>query len=441
MNSPASLSATKTPQLSYRSVIIAGLLCIGLFFGGLGGWAATAPLQGAVIAPGSVIVESYRKQVQHLTGGIVDSILVREGDRVEQGQVLIRLDGEAVEANRDLYRARMDSLQARQARLYTVLDNAEAIEWPSHVLQRAADPELAEVLRSETQIFEINRAARDSQELLYRARIRQQQQLVEGLQRQAVSIGEITQSMDEEIVAKRRLLDSGHIHLTHIMELQRAQNNNQARLEEVRTDRESARQGIESLELQIADLHQRYVQQAANELGQVRQAIVDLREQLRPAEDAARRLEIRAPESGVVVNVNVRTEGGVIRGGEPLMEIVPANSRLIVSARLEPGKIDDVYVGQPAKVTLSAFSGRRQARKVEAQVTYISADRIESNQQPPYYLVYLHLDPPSLQAAIGDASRLAPGMPAEVFIQTDARTMLSYLMSPITDSINRSFRE
>jgi HlyD family type I secretion membrane fusion protein len=168
---------------------------------------------------------------------------------------------------------------------------------------------------------------------------------------------------------------------------------------------------------------------------------VDLREQLRPAEDAARRLEIRAPESGVVVNVNVRTEGGVIRGGEPLMEIVPANSRLIVSARLEPGKIDDVYVGQPAKVTLSAFSGRRQARKVEAQVTYISADRIESNQQPPYYLVYLHLDPPSLQAAIGDASRLAPGMPAEVFIQTDARTMLSYLMSPITDSINRSFRE
>lgn len=426
--------------LSYRRVIIAGLVCIGLFFGGLGSWAATASLHGAVIAQGSVIVESYRKQVQHLTGGIVETIHVREGDWVEQGQVLIRLDGESVEANRDLYRARMDSLQARQARLNAALHDADQITWPTGLLERNQEIELAELLHSETEIFQINRAARNSQEALYQAQIRQQHSLVQGLQRQEASSRAIITSMDEEIVAKRRLLDSGHIHLTHIMELQRAQNNNQVRLDEIRTDVEQAQQRIESLQLQIADLHHRYAKEAANELGDVRQSIMDLREQLRPAEDAARRLEIRAPTSGVVVNLNVRTEGGVISGGEPLMEIVPENGHLIVSAQVDPGKIDEVHTGQPAKVTLSAFASRRQTRRVEGHVIYVSADRIETNPTP-HFLVYIDLKPESLQNAIGDVARLTPGMPAEVFIQTEARTILSYLMTPITDSINRSFRE
>lgn len=433
--------------LSLRKIVIAGLITIGLFFGGLGGWAATAELSGAVIAPGEIIVESYRQQVQHLSGGIVESILVREGDWVEKGQILIRLDGERALATRDLHRARMDALQAQQARLVAAIDDADRIDWPEALLERAQAPEhadLAEALASEKRIFRANLAARDSQEALHRGQIRQQQRMLAGLKRQETAIEDMNASLSEEIVSKRGLLDAGHIQRTHIMELERSLNSLQAQLEEIRTDMGQAEESIATLELQIKDLHKRYAQTAATELGKVRQAIADLREQLRPAEDDVRRLDIRAPAGGVVVNLHVRTEGGVIRGGEPLMEIVPQEGALIVSARVPTKDIDSVDRGQPAKVALSAFSSR-STPKVNGEVSYVSADRIEpknqSEAQMPYYLVYVQLDQDSLQQALGDTTRLNPGMPAEVFIQTEQRTMLSYIMSPISDSLGRAFRE
>lgn len=441
-----SLTPSPTPP-GLRRVALAGFITIALFFGGLGTWVATAQLQGAIIARGEVIVENYRKQVQHLTGGIVEDILVREGDWVERDQVLIRLNGETVAATRALYRARMNSLQAKRARLEAALADRTTIDWPQALQTRAAeDAELAQILASEDQIFAANRAARDSQEALYRAQIDQAESLEAGLARQEASIQAIIASMEDEIQAKAKLLDEGHIQRLHILELERNQNNNQARLEDVRTDRAQAEKRVQALELQISDLHQRYLQQAATQLGEVRDQIAALHEQLRPAEDAYRRLEIRAPVAGVVVNLNVRTEGGVIGGGQPLMEIVPRDSSLIVSTQVPTSKIDEVRRGQKAKVSLSAFS-TRTTPKVDGAVSYVSADRMSTPQSSgeratqPYYLVYVTLDEDSLKAAIGDPSRLAPGMPAEVYIQTDASTMLSYILSPITGSLDRSFRE
>ena len=270
-----------------------------------------------------------------------------------------------------------------------------------------------------------------------------QQVMIAGLEQQLRSTEQIRASLSEEIAAKRRLLSEGHIDLIHIMELERAQMSYQAEMDELNTDLDQAKQAVAAAELKIADLHLRYVQEAAEQLGEVRQAIVDLREQLRPAEDEVQRLDIRAPSSGVVVDLQVRTEGGVIRAGEPLMEIVPADGSLIISARVPPEKIDDVARGQRATVSLSAFS-TRTTPKVTGRVSYVSADRAETSQESAdelHYLAYVVLDEDSLQTAIGDSGRLTPGMPAEVYIQTEKRTMLSYLMRPLSDSINRSFRE
>ncbi|MFW6217326.1 MAG: HlyD family efflux transporter periplasmic adaptor subunit, partial [Desulfohalobiaceae bacterium] len=183
-------------------------------------------------------------------------------------------------------------------------------------------------------------------------------------------------------------------------------------------------------------------EEAASQLGEVRQSIVDLREQLRPAEDAAQRLDIKAPATGTVVNLEVRTEGGVIQGGKPLMEIVPRESELIISAKVPPDQIDDVRQGQDSNVRLQAFS-RRYTKKVKGEVTYISADRIEPEQknESPHYLAYVDLDPESLKEAIEDPEKLTPGMPAEVYIQTEGKTVLRYILSPILDSMDRAFRE
>jgi HlyD family type I secretion membrane fusion protein len=427
---------------SSRKVIALGLLFVALFFGGLGTWAALAKLQGAVIAPGEIIVEAYRKQVQHLNGGIVKEILVREGNRVEEGQVLIRLDGESVLASRDMLKARMDSLQARQARLTAEIELDDRTQWPEYLQQRAHLPNVAKSMKIEKRIFDANLAAKNSQKQLRLAQIERHQAMIKGRQKQLGSIHATISSLKQELEAKKTLLKEKFIDQPQVMELERTLNTHQARIDELETEISDSRETIDALRLEIKDLDKRYAQEAARQLGPLRQEIVDLREQIRPAEDAARRLEITAPASGIVVNMHVRTEGGVIRGGEPLMEIVPLKSSLIIAARVLPDKIDDVRMGQSASVMLSAFP-MRYTPKVEGRVTYVSADRIEPARQGeiPHYLVYIKMDPESVRHAIGDETRLTPGMPAEVYIQTEAQTVLSYILTPITESMNRAFRE
>ncbi|EFI34244.1 type I secretion membrane fusion protein, HlyD family [Desulfonatronospira thiodismutans ASO3-1] len=427
---------------SSRNVIIAGLLFVALFFGGIGVWAATANLEGAVIAQGDIIVETYRQQVQHRDGGIVKDIKVREGYQVEKGDVLITLDGEEVRAQRDMYRARMDSFLARQARLMAEIQNADSIEWPLALLERSHLPDATESMESEEQIFKSRMEAKNSRIELLRAQINTQNSLIHGRERQLQSIEDTISSLEEEIQAKDPLLEGGFIDITEILELQRTLNSNRANKEELTTEIDQAEERIKELELEITDLEKSYAQEAASELGDVRQEIVDLREQMRPAEDAARRLNVTAPKAGVVVNLEVRTEGGVIQGGEPLMEIVPRDTGLIVSAKVDPDKIDDVRKGQDASVMLSAFP-RRYTPKVKGVVTYVAADRTEPEQrdEPPYYLTYVQLDQQSLKDAIDDPGKLTPGMPAEVYIQTEAQTVMSYVLSPIIDSMDRAFRE
>jgi HlyD family type I secretion membrane fusion protein len=427
---------------SSKKIILLGLFFVALFIGGVAAWIATAEIQGAVIAPGQVIVESYRKLVQHLDGGIVQEILVREGDVVQKGQVLIRLDGERVMATRDLYQGQMDALQAREARLVAEKERQKRIDWPDSLMARAQVPEVAESMETEQEVFVSRRAAKESQKALYRSQIQQLQSQIAGQEEQLMLTRATIDSLQEEITAKRPLLEGRYLDRSHIMELERSFNANQVRADELRSAVKVATERIAELRLKIEDLETVYVTEAVSELAQTRQAIMDLRERLRPAEDASRRLEITAPEAGVVVNLKVRTEGGVIQGGQPLMEIVPRNSGLIVSAMVAPDKIDEVKPGQRASVSLSAFP-TRYTPKVDGTVSYISADRVEPESPyiPPHYLVYVELNPESLSEAIEDINRLTPGMPAEVYIQTEAKTVLDYILSPITESMDRALRE
>lgn len=426
---------------SSRNVILLGFAFVLLFFGGLGGWMATAKLRGAVIAPGEIIVETHSKQVQHLDGGIVKEILVRDGDLVEKGQILIRLDGERIKASHDLYSAQLLSKLAQQVRLEAELLGLDQIVWPETLLRsQLADAE--ENIRSEEMIFKSRRDAKNARIDLLRARIQRQSTVLEGNSEQRLSVKKNLLSLQDEIEAKRILLEGKYLDLPHVMQLERSLNTLRAQIDELDTRSRHAIEMKNELNLEIKDLEKRYAEEASAELGAVRQAIADLRQNLRPVEDALNRLEIRATESGYVVNLNVRTEGGVIRGGEPLMEIVPRESGLVVMARVEPSKIDDVKKGQHASVSLSAFP-MRYTPKVTGKVTYVSADRVESKQQgiPPHFVVYVEMEHDSLINAIGDVTRLTPGMPAEVFVQTGEKTVLSYLLTPITDSISRAFRE
>ncbi len=425
-------------------MIIIGLVCIGLLFGGLGTWAALATLHGAVIAPGEIIVESYRKRVQHLEGGIVQEILVREGDRVEEGQPLIRLEAEQVLATRDMFSGQLDALEARYARLRAEQTGAAAITWPERLPDRSHLPEIKTIMAGEEEIFQARLQAKEGRIGLLRAQIGQLESRIESLNEQMLSRRRIIASLEEELAAKRQLLEGRFIERGHIMELERALAGQQVSREEARGEILLSRQRISELELQISDVENRYHEEAATQLGETRQAILDLQERLRPAEDAARRLVITAPVTGVVVNMRIHTEGGVIRGGEPLLDIVPRQERLIVSAMVPINQISEVAEGQHASVVLAAFSPRHTPR-VDGRVIYVSADRAEPEGQqqnlPPHFLAYIELDPVSLRQAIQDETRLTPGMPAEVYIQTEATTVLRYILRPITESMGRALRE
>lgn len=427
---------------STKKLIIVGLILIFTFFGGLGSWMAITKLQGAIIAKGEVIVEGYRKIVQHQEGGIVKKIYVREGDFVEKGQILIRLDGESILASRDLFRGQLYALLAQQARHEAEKNNSDSIIWPETLLSNMDDPEVTDSMQSQEDIFYSRRDSVESKLTLYNEQIEQLKAKIESARKQIVSVRKTIASLKEEILAKKDLVKGQYLDKPHIMELERTLNSYEVRELQLESEILLDKKKISELEIQIDAFKKSYHLEAVNNIGQVHQRILELKDKLRPVEDAYRRLDITAPVSGVVINLNVRTEGGVIGGGQALMEIVPQDDNLIVSAQVPTDKIDEVHKGGTASVSLAAFP-TRYTPKVDGVVTYVSADLVKPDnpRMPAHYLAYIELDRDSLINAIKDPSLLTPGMPAQVFIQTEATTILSYLITPITESMDQAFRE
>jgi len=419
------------PELDAARIIRTGL---GVIFAGalaLGLWAFWAPLTGAVIAPGFVKVDLNRKVVQHQEGGIVRAIRVRDGDRVNQGQELVLLDDVRIDAQLDLLRTQFDAERAKAARLEAERTLAPRPTFPKDLLKQ-------EYRTREEALFRARREALDSQIALLRKQIRESVEEAEAL---AVQLGAEERALKlqrEELAVNERLLEQGFVQKTRLMTLKRAVAEYEARYGERRAELSKARQRASELEFRILSMRNTYVQSATDEMKEATTRMFDLEERIRPSKDASERQKIAAPIAGEVVGLRVFTPGSVIGPREVLMEIVPNEKRLIVEARIRPEDINHVRAGSEADIRLTAYQSRTTPL-VPGSVTYVSGDRLVDQQSgAPYYVVQIDVPEDALAAS---SLRLQAGMPAEVFIKTDTRTALDYLLAPVTSYLRRAMRE
>ena len=429
-----------TSGVDLRATVRAGLLILAVAFLGGGAWVTFAPLSGAVIAPGFVKIDLNRKPVQHQEGGIVKQVLVRDGDRVREGQPLIVLDDVRVDAQVELLKKQLDAERVRAARLEAERAYPATYRLPADLSKRAKEATLADVIEREQALYQARRRLVDDQIGLLRRQIRETEEQAEALRAQ-VSAGDRAVTLQkEELAVNRDLLTQNYVQKTRIMALERAVAEYESKREEQRAALAQARQRITELELRISSLTSNFRQQAADDLKDATARLFDLDERLRPSQDAARRQVIAAPVAGEVVNLQVFSAGAVVGPRDVLAEIVPQGQKLIIEARVRPEDINYVHSGTAADVRLTAYK-QRTTPLVPGIVSYVSADRlVESRSGTAYYVAHIEVDNRAAAGADG-INRLQAGMPAEVYITTDERTALDYLVAPITEYLRRSMRE
>ena len=424
---------------SLRRHALAGAIMIAVLFGGLGGWAAVARIGGAVIASGTIVVETNTKRVQHQEGGIVKEIAVREGDAVDAGDLLVRLDDTVVEANLAVVRKQLTELRAQEARLAGERDGLTETAFPDDLVSRESEPEVARVLSGQRALAEARKASLDGRIDQLEDQIAQFDKQIDGLDAQRLAKREEISLIDEELKGLLQLREKGLVPETRVTALKR----DRARLEGERGGliAEIARAGeaIGERRLQIIGLGDTFRQSVLEELQEVRSELARLEEQKIAAEDRMRRVDIRAPRAGFVHQLAVHTVGGVVGPGEVLMQIVPKEDLLVIEAQVAPTDIDLLYPGQAATVRLPSFD-QRTTPELTAKIVTLSADHaVDEATRLSFYTARLAIDPQEL-ARLGD-KRLVPGMPVEAFIATKERTVLSYLVKPLLDQVAHAFRE
>ncbi|MBI3042461.1 MAG: HlyD family type I secretion periplasmic adaptor subunit [Betaproteobacteria bacterium] len=420
-------------------LIRAGILGSLLLVIAIGVWVALAPLSAAVIGPGFVKVDMNRKTVQHQEGGIVGEILVRDGSKVRAGQTLVVLRDVRVDAGNEAARAQLDAELAKAARHAAEETGAGAIAFPAELTARASDPRVAELLQHERSVFRVRREALANQIALLRNQAQEARAEIKARGAQMKADDETIRYQREELAQNRQLAEKGFVSKTRLLVLQREAAQYESRRAEGAADLAFAQQKVSDLELRAETLRSTYNQQASNELRQATAAIFELRQRLRPAQDAEERQRIAAPIAGEVVDLRVNTVGAAVAPRDPILDIVPEDPDLLVEARVRPEDISYVRSGAHADVRLTAFR-QRITPTVDGRVTYISADRlVDKATGAPYYMVHVRVSPEALQKA-GNL-KLQAGMPAEVFIQTTARSALQYLLDPFLGFLQRSMRE
>jgi HlyD family type I secretion membrane fusion protein len=420
---------------------VAALVVIAVFFGGLGSWAALAPLDSAALASARVTVAGNRKTVQHLEGGIVGELRVREGDRVAPGQLLLALDDTQARATLDQLRARYDNLLAREARLLAERSGGAAaiIRFPPLLRERADDPHVANAIAGERSIFEARQAFLMGRERILKQRVVQLKKEIEGLQAQVAAETTQLRLVRDEQDAIETLFEKGMVDKPRLLAAQRAE----AQLEGSRGEHSAliarAEQRIGEAELEIIDLSNRFLNEVVQDLAETQADLTDLSQRLKAAEDVLARTEVRAPVGGTIVGLEVHTVGGVVAPGQTILDIVPLEERLELEVQVDPNDIDVVHVGLAAQVMLTAYN-QRTTPTLDGRVTRVSADSFSDPRSGrTYFLARVAVEPAERDRVQG--VDLYPGMPAEVFIPTGRRTALDYLLAPITQSLGRAFRE
>lgn len=423
-----------------KKIIRTGLISILVAFGGFGSWVAFAPLHGAVMAAGQVKVENSRKTIQHLEGGIVGQILVKEGQFVKKGETLIVLESAQVDAQLNIVEDQLAVEQAAAARLQAEKFGRSSVAFPKDLIAKAKEPTIAEIMRNETALFNIRRQTLNSEIGLMQGQILEVKGEIAALNSQLKATDTTIGYLNEELAVNEKLAQKGFVASPRLLEFKRSLSAQNDRQGEYNADIARAKQKINELGLRIASLRHEYTTQANNELKTSQDKIFDLEERLRVPQDAMRRQTIASPVSGRVVGLKVHTVGGVIGAREPLMDIAPEQGDLIIESRVQISDIDDLRLGMDAEVRLSAYK-QRTTPLVRGKVINVGADSLmDEATNTPYYLAQVRVDATSLKEA-GDDIKLYPGMPAEVYILTHSRTAMQYLLDPITDTLNRSFRE
>ncbi len=419
--------------------IVVGSAVVAFLAIGLGGWASTAEISGALIAQGSLVVDSNVKKVQHPTGGVVGEVRVRDGDHVKAGDILVRLDETVTRANLAIVTKSLTELYARRARLAAERDGADTVAIPKELANKADDPDVVEALGSERKLFELRRKTRLGQKDQLQQRIKQLNEQIAGLTAQQDAKSKEISLIDQELQGVRDLWAKNLVQINRLTSLEREAARLQGERGQLIASAAEAKGKIVETQLQIIQVDQELSSDVAKELRETDSKVGEYVERKVTAEDQLRRTDLRAPQDGVVFQSTVNTVGGVIGAGDTVMLIVPESDTLLAEAKVEPKDIDQVQFGQPVVLRFSAFN-IRTTPEINGTVVRVAADTTTDQRTgQSYYLVRIAMTADEI-GRLGDV-KLTPGMPVEAFIQTGQRTLVSYLVKPLRDQLMRAFRE
>lgn len=414
-------------------------------------WGAVAPLHGAVVAEGVVKAEGERKSVSHQEGGMVKTIHVKDGDSVLAGQVLVTLDDVRVGSGLDGLQLQHHAEAARAARLTAERDMAGSVQFPAQLAQAVIKVDngqnatrLPDIMRRESALFTARRQALDNQLTLLRQQAADVQRELASLDKLIATTDQAAQFAAKELATNERLLAEGYISELRITELRRSAADYRVKHQQQQQEHARAQQKATDLALQQTRLRNDYSKQANDELKDATERLFKLEEDLRPLQDAQTRQQITAPIAGEVVDLKLHTTGAPLGPREPVLDIAPHGAPMVVEAHIKPENIRDIATGSAADVRLTAYR-QRSTPVIAGSVSYLGVDRLlDKATNQPYYLAQIRIAPEALvkaSAMAGQAVTLQTGMQAEVFIKTEARSALDYLLEPITNGLRRSMRE
>lgn len=420
--------------------VLFGLFCVLAFFGGFGAWAYVIPLDGAIIAKGTVMPGERRTTVKHPQGGVIAQIAVTEGDTVSEGDLLLVLDQVGARSRFQADREKLRTLAAREARLIAERDRERAIRYDHPSLKDISDPNVSRIIEAQNTLFERRREDLRTRQDILSQRSSQAQARRDGLRAQITALGEQRALIGDELDGVQTLFDKGLAPKTRLLELKRAALQLEARQGELEAELAPVSEEKSELTLQIAGQRIRFADGVAAELAQVQTERAVLEEQINTSAQELGRTEIRAPTDGAVIDIRVASTGGVIAPGGAILDIVPIRRDLMVETRIAPTDIDELTLDMETRVAFPAISAR-MLDKLTGQLVQLSADTLEDERTGErFYKAQIRIDQAEMQAKLGDVE-LLPGMPVEVFLVTSKRSLFEYLADPVNQLLQRSMRE
>jgi len=423
-----------------RGHLIIGFIALLILVGGFGAWSMLANISGAVIAMGQVEVDQNRQVIQHLDGGIVAEVLVDEGKAVDAGQVLLRLDSKDLSGELAIVEGQLYELMARSGRLQAERDGAGAITFDPELLDVAAQsPDMAELVQGQNSLFEARRQSVDKEIEQLNRRAAQTESQIAGVDAQKEALEIQLALIAEELASQQDLLDRGLAQASRVLSLQREEARLRGSIGELAANRAEAEGRVTEIEIEILKLETRRREDAITRLRDLQYNLLELKERRRLLLERLSRLDIRAPLAGIVYDLQVTTERAVIQAAQPVLYLIPQDRPLVITARVEPIHVDQVYVGQDTTLRFSTFD-QRTTPELFGRIVQISPDAFtDERTQSSYYRAEVELLEGEFDKLAGQ--EVLPGMPVETYIRTEERTPMAYLVKPLTDYFNRAFRE